>query len=57
MKPDGRNIAAKVLAMYTPNKATGLLEPVESCPHSKQILYVELSEKAGQYDLMRVEKL
>ena len=29
-------------------------EAVDSCPHSKQTLYVELSEKAEKYDLMRV---
>lgn len=55
MKPDGRNIKTKVLAMYTENKVTGALENVESCPHSKQVLYVELSERAEQYDIMRVE--
>lgn len=50
MKPDGRNVHTKVLAMYT---AEG--EAVESCPHSRQTLYVELADKPDQYDLMRVE--
>lgn len=50
MKPDGRNIPTKVLAMYNEDG-----EPVESCPHSRQILYAELSEKPEAYDLMRVE--
>ncbi len=50
MKPDGRNLSVKVLNMYNEDS-----EPVESCPHSKQTLYVELSEKPEQYDLMRVE--
>lgn len=49
MKPDGRNIKTKVLAMYN---AEG--EAVESCPHSKQTLYVELSEKPQIYDIIRV---
>jgi len=34
MKPDGRNVEAKVLSMYNEEG-----EAVESCPHSKQILY------------------
>ena len=49
MKPDGRNVSAKVLSMYNDEG-----ESVESCPHSKQTLYVELSEKPQAYDLMRV---
>lgn len=49
MKPDGRNISVKVLSMYNEDG-----EAVESCPHSKQTLYVELSEKPERYDLMRV---
>jgi putative protease len=50
MKPDGRNITAQVLNMYNED-----MEHVESCPHSKQVLYVELSEKPDMYDIMRVE--
>lgn len=50
MKPDGRNITAQVLNMYNED-----MEHVESCPHSKQILYVELSEQPDMYDIMRVE--
>ena len=50
MKPDGRNVSAKVLSMYNEEG-----EAVESCPHSKQILYVELSEKTEKYDIMRTE--
>ena len=49
MKPDGRNIKTKVLAMYNDEG-----EAVESCPHSKQTLYVELSEKPQIYDIIRV---
>jgi putative protease len=55
MKPDGRNIATKVLSMYTQNNTTHALEQVDSCPHSKQILYVQLSEQPEQYDIIRME--
>ncbi|MDE6913197.1 MAG: U32 family peptidase, partial [Lachnospiraceae bacterium] len=47
MKPDGRNVSAKVLSMYNEEG-----EAVGSCPHSKQILYVELSETPERYDIM-----
>ncbi|MDE6365423.1 MAG: U32 family peptidase [Lachnospiraceae bacterium] len=50
MKPDGRNIRTKVLAMYNEERL-----PMESCPHSRQILYVILADKPEAYDLMRVE--
>lgn len=50
MKPNGENIAAQVLSMYNEDG-----ESVESCPHSKQILYAELSAKAQPHDLMRVK--
>lgn len=50
MKPDGRNVSAKVLSMYNEEG-----EAVESCPHSKQILYAELSEAPEKYDIMRTE--
>lgn len=48
MKPDGSNIVTKVLSMKT---ETG--ENVQSAPHPKQILFVELSGKAAKYDLLR----
>ena len=50
MKPDGTNQLTKVLAMYN-----GELEAVESCPHSKQVIWLELSEMPEQYDLLRIE--
>ena len=50
MKPDGRNVSTKVLSMYNEEG-----EAVESCPHSKQTLYVELSETPEKYDIMRTE--
>jgi putative protease len=49
MKADGRNLTVKVEAMYDEN-----LESVESCPHSKQILFVRLSAEPECYDLLRV---
>ncbi len=50
MKPDGRNISVKVLAMYDEEMAA-----VESCPHSKQIIWLQLSERAEKYDILRVQ--
>lgn len=50
MKPDGRNIRTKVLALYSEEG-----EPVESCPHARQTLYAALADKPEAYDLMRVE--
>lgn len=50
MKPDGRNIPVRVLAMYDEE-----MEAVESCPHSKQIIWLKLSEQAGKYDILRVQ--
>jgi putative protease len=49
MKPDGRNIFVRVNAMYNEQ-----FEPVESCPHSKQIIWLQLSEPAERYDILRV---
>lgn len=51
MKPDGRNVEAEVLSLTTQEG-----EKVDSAPHPKQVLYVELSKKAEQYDLLRVRK-
>ena len=50
MKPDGTNVQVVVEAMYN-----GEMEPVESCPHSKQTIWLELSELPNQYDLLRVK--
>ena len=49
MKPSGKNIPVTVQAMYN---ADG--EPVESCPHSKQLIWLSLSVLPEQYDLLRV---
>ena len=52
MKRDGQNIETKVLAMYNEEG-----EAVESCPHSKQIIYVELSVKPAAFDIMRCHNM
>ena len=51
MKPDGRNIPAKVLHMYNEEG-----EEVESCPHAGQIIDIELSQAPEKYDIMRRKK-
>lgn len=48
MKPDGGNRTVRVLAMYDDKR-----EPVASCPHPKQTIWVELSERPEPYDLLR----
>lgn len=49
MKPDGSNEEAVVKAMYNSD-----FEPVDSCPHSKQVIWLELSVAPEKYDLLRV---
>lgn len=48
MKPGGRNVPVTVEAMYTEDG-----EPVESCPHPKQVLWIKLSQMPEKYDLLR----
>ena len=50
MKPNGDNVKVCVLGMYDEE-----LRSVESCPHSKQQIWVELSQVPAQYDLLRVK--
>ena len=50
MKPDGRNIEVLVKHIYDEEG-----KETESAPHPKQVLYLELTEKAEQYDLLRVK--
>ncbi|MCR4758047.1 MAG: U32 family peptidase [Butyrivibrio sp.] len=50
MKPDGTDIEVTVKAMFAEDGT-----PVESCPHSKQTLYVELSIMPEKYDILRVK--
>lgn len=49
MKPDGSNVPVEVLAMYDEEG-----ESVESCPHSKQVIDVELSKIPERFDVLRV---
>ncbi len=48
MKPSGENIPVKVLHMYNEEG-----EAVESCPHSKQQIDLELSQAPEPYDILR----
>lgn len=50
MKPNGENIETRVLAMYNEEG-----EAVESAPHPKQVLYLELEHKADKHDILRVK--
>lgn len=51
MKPNGENISVQVLAMYDEDG-----NALESCPHPKQLIDVELSAEAAVGDILRVEK-
>ncbi len=51
MKPDGRDVPVRVLAMYD-----GEGEAVESAPHPKQQLWLALSGEAERFDLLRAAK-
>lgn len=48
MKPDGRNVEVTVRGICTEEG-----ESQESAPHPKQILYIDLGEKAEAYDILR----
>ena len=48
MKPDGRNVEVNVKAIYDEEG-----NPMESCPHPKQKLYVDLGMELDQYDILR----
>jgi len=48
MKPDGRNVEVTVKAIYDENG-----ESVESAPHPKQVLYIDLGMELEQYDILR----
>ncbi|MBR4831604.1 MAG: U32 family peptidase [Butyrivibrio sp.] len=48
MKPDGTDVKVTVKGLYMEDG-----ESVESCPHPKQVLYVELSVPAEKYDILR----
>lgn len=48
MKPDGRNVEVTVKAMYDEDG-----QAVESAPHSKQVIYVDLGTELEEYDILR----
>ena len=48
MKPDGRNVEVTVKAIYDEDG-----NPMESCPHPKQTLYIDLGMDLDQYDILR----
>ncbi len=50
MRPDGTDVRTTVKAMY---KEDGT--PTDSCPHSKEIIYLDLSQKPEKYDILRVQ--
>ena len=50
MKPDGRDIPVRVNKMFGPDG-----EEVDSCPHPRQRIGLELSEVPAVQDLLRVE--
>ena len=52
MKPSGDNVLVTVDGMYDAD-----MNPVESCPHSKQLIYLKLSTVPQQYDLLRVHNV
>lgn len=49
MKPNGDNVETKVLAMLNEDG-----EAIESCPHPKQVIYLQLDKKPDVYDILRV---
>ncbi|MBR6770231.1 MAG: U32 family peptidase [Lachnospiraceae bacterium] len=50
MKPDGSNLKTEVLSLTTEEGVR-----VESAPHPKQVLFVELTQKVEPYDILRIE--
>ncbi|MDD6327203.1 MAG: U32 family peptidase [Eubacteriales bacterium] len=48
MKPDGRNLVVTVKAIYDEN-----MNLMESCPHPKQCLFLDLGEPLSEYDVLR----
>lgn len=48
MKPDGRNVEVTVKAIYDEDG-----NAMDSCPHPKQTLYIDLGMELDQYDILR----
>jgi len=51
MKPSGEDIKVRVLGMWDEEGT-----PIESCPHSKQKVAIQLSEAADCYDVLRKQE-
>ncbi|MCF0142964.1 MAG: U32 family peptidase C-terminal domain-containing protein, partial [Parasporobacterium sp.] len=51
MRPGSDNIEAEVLHMYNED-----LEPIESCPHARQMFYLDLGTELMEYDILRMNK-
>ena len=49
MKPDGRDIEAIVKGIVNEKG-----QSVESAPHPKEVLYIELDQETEQYDILRI---
>ena len=52
MKPDGRNVEVIVKRILDEEG-----NEQESAPHPQQVLYVDLGEKADQYDILRRKEI
>lgn len=52
MKPDGRNLEVTVKALFDEEGAS-----IESAPHPKQLLYVDLGIRPDPYDILRRSEL
>ncbi len=57
IKPDGTDLTVRVKAIYN-----GEFEPIESCPHPKQKIYLDLTpceadaaKRVDRYDILRVK--
>ncbi len=50
MKPDGTDVKTTVRGMYREDGTA-----VESCPHSKEIIYLDLFVTPSKYDILRVD--
>ena len=48
MKPDGSNVEVQVKAIVNEDG-----EPMESAPHPKQVLYIDLGMELDAYDILR----
>jgi len=50
MKPDGQNISTTVCSMFDEEG-----NAVESCPHSRQMIWLKLDKQVEFYDILRVK--